>query len=125
MKVTVVGSQGMAGHVIVRYLLQKGHDVRAVDRTQLDVENPLSVVDFFDTLDTDFVINAIGLLVAPSIARPDRAVHINSWWPQYLAYRLGNTGTRLIHLSTDCVFDGSSGPYTEHDLHTRNQCLRI
>jgi len=118
MKVTVVGSQGMAGHVIVRYLLQKGHDVRAVDRTQLDVENPLSVVDFFDTLDTDFVINAIGLLVAPSIARPDRAVHINSWWPQYLAYRLGNTGTRLIHLSTDCVFDGSSGPYTEHNLHT-------
>lgn len=118
MRVTVVGSQGMAGHVIVRYLAQQGHTVTAVDRVGLDVENPLSVMKFFDNLDTDFVVNAIGLLVAPSLARPDRAVTINSWWPQYLAHRLENTQTRLIHLSTDCVFNGAKGPYTEHDLHT-------
>lgn len=118
MKITVVGSQGMAGHVIARYLKQQGHDVDAVDRTRLDVENPISVTAFFKDLDTDFVVNAIGLLVAPSIARPDRAVTINSWWPHYLAYRLAHTRTRLIHLSTDCVFDGTSGPYTEHDPHT-------
>lgn len=118
MRVTVVGSQGMAGHVIARYLHQQGHDVDAVDRKRLDVENPISVTAFFEQLNTDFVINAIGLLVAPSIARPDRAVTINSWWPHYLAHRLTNTNTRLIHLSTDCVFDGATGPYTEKDLHT-------
>ena len=118
MKITVVGSQGMAGHVIVRYLRQQGHDIDAVDRTRLDIENPISVTAFFENLDTDFLINAIGLLVAPSISRPDRAVTINSWWPHYLAYRLAHTRTRLIHLSTDCVFDGTSGPYTEHAPHT-------
>jgi len=118
MRVTVVGSQGMAGHVIVRYLQQQGHDVSAVARDQLDVENPVSVAAFFEELKADFVVNAIGLLVAPSMARPDRAVTINSWWPNYLAHRLFNTNTRLVHLSTDCVFDGSSGPYQEQDLHT-------
>ncbi len=118
MRVTVVGSKGMAGHVMAKYLAQQGHDVTAVDRTRLDVENPISVMEFFDRLDTDYVINAIGLLVAPCIARPDRAVTINSWWPHYLAHRLENTNIRLVHLSTDCVFDGSAGPYREHDHHT-------
>jgi dTDP-4-dehydrorhamnose reductase len=118
MRVTVVGSQGMAGHVIVRYLHQQGHDVDAVDRKRLDVENPISAMDFFDNLHTDCVINAIGLLVSDSLARPDRAVVINSWWPHYAAFRLENTATRLVHLSTDCVFDGSTGPYREQDLHT-------
>jgi dTDP-4-dehydrorhamnose reductase len=118
MRVTVLGSKGMAGHVIARYLREQGHEVEAVYRSQLDVENPISVTAFFETLDTDFVVNAIGLLVAPSIARPDRAVTINSWWPHYLAHRLVNARTRLIHLSTDCVFDGASGPYTEHAIHT-------
>lgn len=118
MRVTVVGSRGMAGHVIVQYLKQQGHAVTAVDRRQLDVENSLSVTAFFHDLKADFVVNAIGLLVAPSIARPDRAVIINSWWPHYLSYRLQDTTTRLIHLSTDCVFDGSSGPYTELSRHT-------
>lgn len=118
MRITVVGSQGMAGHVIVRYLRQQGHDVDAVDRTRLDVENPISVTAFFDDLHTDFVVNAIGLLVVPSIAKPHRAVTINSWWPHYLAHRLADAKTRLIHLSTDCVFDGASGPYTEKHQHT-------
>jgi len=118
MRVTVVGSQGMAGHVIVRYLRQQGHDVTAVARDQLDVENPLSVMQFFEDLRADFVVNAIGFLVAPCIARPDRAVTINSWWPQYLAHSLFGTSTKLIHLSTDCVFDGTKGPYKETDLHT-------
>jgi dTDP-4-dehydrorhamnose reductase len=118
MKITVLGSGGMAGHVIVRYLHQQGHSVTVVDRGGLDVENPVSVMEFFDKLDTDYVINAIGLLVAASVARPDRASVVNSWWPQYLAHKLIDTKTKVIHLSTDCVFDGSAGPYRESDPHT-------
>ena len=118
MRVTVIGSQGMAGHVIVRYLRQQGHHVDAVDRSKLDVENPVMAMSFFDNLKTDFVVNAVGLLVADSLARPDRAVVINSWWPNYMAHRLATTETRLIHLSTDCVFDGAAGPYIEQDWAT-------
>jgi len=117
MRVTVVGSRGMAGHVIVKYLEQQGHTVSAVDRTVLDVEHG-NVDQFFETLNADFVVNAIGLLVKDCIDRPDRAIAINSWWPQYCAYKLKNTNTQLIHLSTDCVFDGQRGNYFEDDKHT-------
>jgi len=117
MKVTVVGSRGMAGHMIADYLRRKGHTVTAIDRSQLDVEHH-SVDQFFDTLDADFVVNAVGLLVKDCLDRPDRAIAINAWWPQYCAYRLKNTNTRMIHLSTDCVFDGTRGNYFEADEHT-------
>ena len=117
MRVTVVGSRGMAGHVIVKYLRQQGHTVTAVDRTVLDIEHG-DVDQFFKTLDADFVVNAVGLLVKDCIDRPDRAVAINSWWPQYCAHQLKDTGTRLVHLSTDCVFDGAQGNYVEADEHT-------
>lgn len=118
MKITVLGANGMAGHVVVSYLRQQGHEVDAVDRTRLDVENPISVVAFFDQLDTDFVVNCIGLLVQPCLQRPDRASVINSWFPHYIEYCLKDTRTRLIHLSTDCVFDGAKGNYIETDTHT-------
>lgn len=117
MKVTVVGSRGMAGHVIVTYLKQQGHAVTAVDRSILDIEHD-NVDQFFDSLDADFLINAVGLLVKDCLDRPDRAIAINSWWPQYCAYRLKDTTTKLIHLSTDCVFDGTRGNYFEGDSHT-------
>ena len=57
MKITVLGANGMAGHVVVSYLRQQGHQVDAVDRARLDVENTISVAEFFDQLDTDFVVN--------------------------------------------------------------------
>ena len=117
MRITVVGSRGMAGHVIIKYLEQQGHTVTAVDRTVLDIEHH-NVDQFFETLDADFVVNAIGLLVKDCIDRPDRAAVINAWWPQYCAYKLQDTNTRLIHLSTDCVFDGQRGNYFEADEHT-------
>lgn len=118
MRITVLGANGMAGHVVTSYLSQQGHEVDAVDRTRLDVENPISVMAFFDQLDTDFVVNCIGLLVQPCIQRPDRASVINSWFPHYIEHCLKDSATRLIHLSTDCVFDGTKGHYVETDAHT-------
>ena len=108
----------MAGHVVAGSLAQQGHAVDAVGRDRLDVENPISVVAFFDQLNTDFVVNCIGLLVQPCIQRPDRASVVNSWFPHYVEYKLKDTQTRLIHLSTDCVFDGAAGNYVETDTHT-------
>jgi len=90
MKILVVGSNGMAGHVIARYLIKENHDVVTLARHNadysLDVENTESVKMFFFNLDQnfDFVINCIGLLVKDSNDRPDRAAIINSWFPHYL-----------------------------------------
>lgn len=123
MKILVIGSQGMAGHVITKYLKSKNYDVVTCARNNsdiiLDVER-LSISDpFFENLKNyDFIINCIGLLVKDSIERPDRAIIINSWFPHAVEYAIQQTSTKLIHLSTDCVFDGKKGNYTEDDLHT-------
>ena len=123
MKVLVIGSNGMAGHVITKYLRQQGHTVSTVAKTDasysVDIENNLEVQSLTRILyNFDYVINCIGLLVKDSIARPDRAAYINGWFPHYLEYLLKNTRTTLIHLSTDCVFDGSKGNYKEDAIHT-------
>jgi dTDP-4-dehydrorhamnose reductase len=124
MKLLVVGSNGMAGHIITKYLKQKGHTVVTVARDNadysVDIENTESVKSLFNNLENnfDFVINCIGLLVKDSIDRPDRAAIINSWFPHYLEYVYRDVSTKVIHLSTDCVFDGKKGNYVEEDIHT-------
>jgi len=123
MKILVIGSQGMAGHIIVKYLTNRGHNVTTSARKDsdinFDVENSTFSNPFFDSLtDYDFVINCVGLLVKDSIERPDRAAIINSWFPHRLDHALKNSDTKLIHLSTDCVFNGEKGEYIETDIHT-------
>lgn len=124
MKVLVLGSNGMAGHVITRYLKQQGHDVSTLARNNADY-----CVDVEDVVNTntimkqglpgfDFVINCIGLLVKDANANPDRAALINSWFPRYLEQLYKDKRTKIIHLSTDCVFDGKKGEYVESDTHT-------
>jgi dTDP-4-dehydrorhamnose reductase len=123
MKILVIGANGMAGHVITKYLKQQGHTVTASARSNsninIDIEKISHNDSFFVMLrEYDFVINCIGLLVKDSIDRPDRAAIINSWFPHYLEYNLKDSTTKLIHLSTDCVFDGKKGEYIETDIHT-------
>jgi dTDP-4-dehydrorhamnose reductase len=123
MKVLVIGANGMAGHTVTKYLKQQGHTVDTAARSHADIVidieriNPLDA--FFALLrGYDFVINCVGLLVKASTDRPDRAAVINSWFPHYLELQLKNTNTKLVHLSTDCVFDGTKGEYVEDDVHT-------
>lgn len=123
MRVLVLGSNGMAGHVIVRYLKNCGHTVSTFARNNadycVDIEDRNSLTRFFENADRfDFVINCIGLLIKDSINRPDRAVLINSWFPHYLENVYSNSDTKIVHLSTDCVFDGEKGNYIESDVHS-------
>lgn len=118
-QIAVFGHNGMAGHIVCRYLEEQGHTVIKVGRYGSD-----RILDVEDTAQTrilvsnlrgrvDYFINCVGLLVADSEARPDRAALVNSWFPQFLAQVTEKTPTKVIHLSTDCVFDGSVGRYAE------------
>lgn len=124
MKVLVLGSEGMAGHIITKYLKDKGYSISTLARSNatfiLDIENVAITKNFFEEskTDYDFIINCIGLLVKASTERPDRAALINGWLPHYIEQTIKDSHTRLIHISTDCVFDGSKGDYTENDIHT-------
>lgn len=123
MKILVIGSHGMAGHVITQYLKQQGHDVSTIARSNadliMDVENFAEAQRLKEVAHMfDFVINCIGLLVKDSNDRPDRAALINGWFPHYLEQIFFKSKTRVVHLSTDCVFDGKKGNYIESDTHT-------
>ena len=118
-KVLLLGSHGMAGHMIYKYLFNKGYEIVTAARNSaniiLDAEDTKNVERMFDATGDyyDYVINCIGWLYPDSIKYPHKAALLNSWLPKYIEYKLKDTHTKFIHISTDCVFDGLVGNYTE------------
>ncbi len=120
-RILVLGSGGMAGHLMTRYFQQlKGYNVLNAARRKVfadtlicDAGDSGAIETLLDEAKPDVVVNCVGALIADSAAHPDRAILMNSWLPR----RLESLGTRqgwtLVHLSTDCVFSGSVGGYTE------------
>lgn len=122
MKILILGSNGMAGHVITRYLKEQNYNVKTLARNNatfcVDVENDISELDnILNKENFDFVINCIGLLVKDSNDNPDKAAFVNCYLPHFIESKLKDKETKLIHLSTDCVFSGQKGYYTENDIH--------
>lgn len=123
MRYLVLGASGMAGHVVVNYLLEQGEEVVGLARRKLDYCNTV-VMDItrFDKLeeyitggDFDYVINCVGILNDEADKRKDYAILINSYLPHHLAYITRDYKTNIIQMSTDCVFSGRRGQYTEND----------
>lgn len=121
MNVLVLGAAGMAGHTIALYFKEQGHDVTAYSRKPFSfckniIGNALDTETFKTMLvdgKYDLVINCIGLLNQAADNNPSIAVYLNSYLPHLVADTLHDTPTKLIHMSTDCVFAGNTGPYTE------------
>jgi dTDP-4-dehydrorhamnose reductase len=113
MRCLVVGSNGMAGHMVATYLRESGFDVIATTRKELDVENEAQVDKYLQDNEFDVVINCVGVLIQ-GCDNVKRAVYLNSYFPHYLKQRLRGTDTKIIHISTDCVFSGANGPYSEN-----------
>ena len=127
MKVLVLGATGMLGHVVYTHLSNNGHDVLGVSRTPSDGLNTVKIdvwqehdklVKFMLKDSPDVVINCIGVLIKESEGYPARAIYLNSLFPHLLSDLCVNCGAKLIHISTDCIFNGEKGPYKESDFPT-------
>ena len=124
MSVAVLGSTGMAGHVVSQYLEEHGYTVFRTSRSEkngprnaaIDVTNFSALGAWLDAVQPDAVVNCVGLLQKACDARPDLAVLINSYLPHWLEQKYSGSTTKIIHLSTDCVFSGEQGGYCEDDL---------
>jgi dTDP-4-dehydrorhamnose reductase len=120
-RVLVLGAGGMAGHTVSTYLREAGYDVVASSHrpvatgstTLLDVTDRSALESFLDNGGFDVVVNCVGMLVAASEEQKDRAVYVNAYFPHQLERYYAGTATRVIHLSTDCVFSGEDAPYSE------------
>lgn len=124
MKYLVLGAGGMAGHMISHYLIECGETVEGLAVTDLPYckTHVMDVTDFpaLKKLITngkyDYIINCIGLLNQTAENNVAAAILINSYLPHYLATITKEMDTRIIHMSTDCVFSGKRGQYTEQDF---------
>jgi dTDP-4-dehydrorhamnose reductase len=121
--IIVLGANGMAGHVITTGLLEdiNNYNVISVARSSskikptviLDVSDFEGLKSLLDSTKPDIVINCIGLLNKTAEDNPDQAILINSYLPHFLESITKNTKTKVIHISTDCVFSGDEGSYFE------------
>lgn len=124
MKYLIMGCNGMAGHLISLYLKEQGHDVYGfarkksdlVDTITGDAEDRESVRKVVMEGEYDYVVNCIGVLNQHAESEKAKAVYVNAYFPHFLADITKESDTRIIHLSTDCVFSGKKGRYRENDL---------
>ena len=124
MKFLILGSAGMAGHQIALYLKESGYDVDGFARRELvginsvigDVRNKELLSEIISKGNYDAVVNCVGVLNQFAENNKENAVYINSYLPHYLADITADTNTQIIHMSTDCVFSGALGNYTEDSI---------
>ena len=124
MKFLVLGCNGMAGHTISLYLKEQGHEVvgfaqeksMLVDTVVGDARDTVSLAKTIKEGNFDSVINCIGILNQFAESNKALASFLNGYFPHFLADVTSGSETQVIHMSTDCVFSGKKGSYTEDDL---------
>lgn len=123
MKLLILGCNGMAGHTISLYMQKQGHTVVGFDRNKSkfvnsiagDARNEDVIRDIVVNGHFDAVINCIGILNQFAEQNKALATYLNSYFPHFLADITYGSSTQVVHMSTDCVFSGKKGQYTEDD----------
>lgn len=124
MSALVFGAEGMLGHKVAQTLDDATGTVRGTTPHPALADVPvISMVDIRDWRNAkgviervrpEAVVNCVGMIKQ---RRPDpaEAIAVNALFPHQLATYCRDRGIRLIHISTDCVFDGRRGGYSEAD----------
>jgi dTDP-4-dehydrorhamnose reductase len=135
-KVLILGGTGMLGHTLFAHLSnQKDLDVYATSRTRnglkkwfpkhlaskvrgdVNADNFDTVVRALASIQPDIVVNCIGLIKhLPWAKDPLSAITVNAQLPHRISLICRSSDARMIHISTDCVFDGKKGGYKESDF---------
>jgi len=130
MKILILGGDGMIGHKMVQVLSNFNYEIIVSIREQRELTKHCfsskakvffndflkeNVLTFLDRVNPDVIINAIGITIRRGVNdNASNCIYINSYFPHQLANWVGIHNKRLIHFSTDCVFSGSEGSYSEN-----------
>ncbi|MEU8262042.1 SDR family oxidoreductase [Micromonospora sp. NPDC048999] len=135
-RVLVLGATGMLGHALLRELSEDpALDVYGAARS-IEDRGPLypagllaritpavdatrfeQVRQILDDVRPDVVVNGVGVIKQrPDVQDAVHTVTLNALFPHLLADACARLGSRLVHVSTDCVFSGRHGGYVEDDL---------
>jgi dTDP-4-dehydrorhamnose reductase len=133
MKVLILGGSGMLGHKLWQTLSRR-FDTRVTFRRSpgayarlglfdqsrtvghVSAQDFDSVVRALASTRPDVVVNCVGIVKQDAAAKdPYQSINVNALFPHRLAQACGAAGARLVHVSTDCVFTGRRGHYSETD----------
>ena len=125
-KVLILGSTGLIGHQVFNYLnkINKYELFNISFRTKLndqtiicDARNNDKFVNAIKSISPDIIINCIGILIKEANLNPENAIYLNAYMPHMLMKLSDEINSKLIHISTDCVFSGEkTTPYKELDF---------
>jgi dTDP-4-dehydrorhamnose reductase len=133
LRLLILGGSGMLGHQLWRGLHAQHDTWVTLRRPVADFEvhnlfDEAKAIQFDDITDDtaleralgqakpEAVINCVGLIKQRDEASDEAlTLRVNAEFPHRLAKRCGEAGARLIHFSTDCIFAGTKGNYTESD----------
>lgn len=124
-KILLLGATGMAGHLSYFYLKEtdRYEIVDVVFRNKLtpesivlNVSDKIATENLIRSVNPDIIVNCIGILIKGSQQYPDNAIYINAYFPHLLERLANEINAKLIHISTDCVFSGKNGNYSEDDF---------
>jgi len=115
LKILVTGANGQLGRCLQDVLVPTKHQWVALDRLQLPISDAGQINSAIKDFRPDVVINAAAYTaVDKAEAEPEAAYEVNVRGPRLLAEKCLQVGARLLHVSTDYVFDGTAGvPYRE------------
>ena len=128
-RVIIFGSDGMLGRYLTKWLGEK-YNIITLTRVEFDVLNyvGMNITRDLETFlgryqldENTVIINCIGLIPQTSILDDLNYIYINSIFPSKLADICNKNNCKLIHPTTDCVYNGESGyPYTEDSVKNEN-----
>lgn len=112
MKVLITGKGGQLAWELAQ-LAPEEYEVISVDVAELDITNEKLVSDFISEKKPDLVINAAAYTAVDEAEKDiDRAYAVNELGVKYVAQTCKKIGARILHISTDFIFDGTStSPY--------------
>ena len=136
MRILVCGASGMIGHKVWQVLARSGHDVlgtlhggyaepsswgltanRAVEHFEAGDREALTAT--LDRVEPMVIVNCLGITKRkPEASDTDRMFRVNALFPHHLAHWAARRAARVIQFSTDCVFDGEDGEYSERSVVT-------
>jgi|SRR4030095_16348521 dTDP-4-dehydrorhamnose reductase len=116
MKLAVIGANGQLG-TDLREVLSGEHEVIGLNHSDIEITNIDSIRNVLSSTKPDIVLNTAAYHIVPEAEKfPDKAFHINGTGTLNLARVCQDMAIRLVHYSTDYVFDGKKQkPYTEDD----------
>ena len=118
MKILVTGKQGQLGHAL-QELSENQTEItwKFTDRSELDITDSINIKTVVKKFHPDWIINAAAYTDVDGAENNEKiAYKVNADGPHYLAKAAREIGAKLVHVSTDYVFDGTKKePYTEND----------